>query len=79
MPAAGPHARVSLTLARLLKSRRLLLVITGDDKRAVIERAMASVRPEPVEGRRMHADHADLPVAALLKAAHPAAEIHWSP
>jgi len=79
MPAAGPHARVSLTLARLLKSRRLLLAITGDDKRAVIERAMASVRPELVEGRRMHTDHVDLPVAALLKAAHPAAEIHWSP
>ena len=42
-------------------------------------REASSVRPEPVEGRRMHADHADLPVAALLKAAHPAAEIHWSP
>ena len=65
MPSAGPHARVSLTLARLLKSRRLLLVITGDDKRRVIERARAG--------------DGTLPVAALLAAAHPAAEIHWSP
>jgi 6-phosphogluconolactonase len=64
MPSAGPHPRVSLTLARLLRSRRLLLVITGDDKRRVLERARAG---------------APLPVAALLAAAHPAAEIHWSP
>ena len=65
MPAAGPHARVSLTLARILNSRRLLLVITGDDKRRVLERARAG--------------DTTLPVAALLAAAHPAAEIHWSP
>jgi 6-phosphogluconolactonase len=65
MPIAGPHPRVSLTLARLLRSRRLLLVITGDDKREVIARA--------------HAGDLTLPVAALLAAAHPAAEIHWSP
>lgn len=81
MPAAGPHARVSLTLARILNSRRLLLVISGHDKRAVLERAIASVRPEPVEGRGEDAgaNGAALPVAALLAAAHPAAEIHWSP
>jgi 6-phosphogluconolactonase len=54
MPSAGPHPRVSLTLTRILKSRRLLLVITGVDKRAVIEHATASVRPELVEGRCEH-------------------------
>ena len=81
MPAAGPHARVSLTLPRMLNSRRLLLVISGQDKRAVLERVIASVRPEPVEGRREDAgtNAATLPVAALLAAHHPAAEIHWSP
>ena len=67
MPAAGPHPRISLTLARLLHSRLLLLVITGEDKRAVLERARA-------EG-----ETSKLPVAALLRAAHPAAEVHWSP
>lgn len=65
MPAAGPHARVSLTLSRLLRSDRLLLVITGTDKLAVLERAQHGAQ--------------SLPVAALLKAHHPAAEIHWSP
>jgi 6-phosphogluconolactonase len=65
MPAAGPHPRVSLTLARILRSRRLLLVISGQDKRAVLERALAGDRR--------------LPVAALLAATHLGAEIHWSP
>lgn len=67
MPSAGPHPRISLTLARLLHSRTLLLVITGADKRAVLERAQA-------EG-----EASALPVAALLRAAHGCAEIHWSP
>ena len=67
MPSAGPHPRISLTLARLLHSRRLLLVITGADKRVVLERAQN-------EGTA-----SALPVAALLRAAHPRAEIHWSP
>ncbi|MCB1598515.1 MAG: 6-phosphogluconolactonase [Lysobacterales bacterium] len=67
MPAAGPHPRVSLSLARLLRSRLLLLVITGADKRAVLEQA------------RAQGDASMLPVAALLRAAHPAAEVHWSP
>lgn len=67
MPAAGPHPRVSLSLPRLLRSRLLLLVITGDDKRAVLERAQT-------EG-----DWRKLPVAALLRSAHSQFEVHWSP
>jgi len=66
LPSAGPHPRISLTLARLLHSRRVLLVITGADKRAVMERAA-------------QADPLQLPIAALLKAAHPNAQVHWSP
>lgn len=65
MPSAGPHLRVSLTLSRLLRSDRVLLVITGTDKLAVLERAQQGDR--------------SLPVSALLAAHHPAAEIHWSP
>lgn len=65
MPAAGPHPRISLTLSRLLRSRRLMLVITGADKRAVIEQARGG------DDR--------YPVAHLLRAVHPNAEIHWSP
>ena len=65
MPAAGPFPRISLSLSRLLRSDRLLLVITGHDKLAVIERARSGER--------------SLPVTSLLAAHHPAAEIHWSP
>ena len=66
MPAAGPHPRVSLTLARLLRSRRVLLAVTGADKRAVLQRA-----------QRDGAASA-LPVAALLHSPATIA-IHWSP
>lgn len=66
MPAAGPHPRISLSLPRLLRSRLLLLAITGEDKRAVLERAQA-------EG-----DWRKLPVAALLAWEHPRFEVHWS-
>jgi 6-phosphogluconolactonase len=67
MPAAGPHPRISLTLARMLRSRRVLLAITGADKRAVLERAQRT--PEPLH----------LPVGALLHAPGARIEIHWSP
>lgn len=65
MPAAGPHPRISLTLARLLDSDRLLLAISGADKRAVVEQAAA----EP----------ARFPVGALLTQTLRPVEIHWSP
>jgi 6-phosphogluconolactonase len=67
MPAAGPHPRISLTLARMLHSRRVLLAITGHDKRAVLERAQRA--PDPLH----------LPVGALLHAPGALVEIHWSP
>ena len=65
MPAAGPFPRISLTLSRMLNARLLLLVITGEEKRTVLERAQQG--------------DTTLPVAALLAAQHPNAEIHWSP
>jgi len=67
LPPEAPFARISLSAARLLRSRRLLLAVTGEAKRAVLDRALA--RPDP----------ATLPISALLH--HPAArvEIHWSP
>ncbi len=67
MPTSGPHARVSLSLACLLRSRHVILAITGSDKRAVLDRAMAENEP------------ARLPVAALLHAPGTIVEIHWSP
>lgn len=67
MPAAGPHPRVSLTLARMLRSRRVLLAITGADKRAVLERAQSA--PDPQRW----------PIGALLHAPGARIDIHWSP
>lgn len=66
MPSAGPHPRVSLTLPRLLHARRVLLVITGADKLAVLQQA--STQNDP----------ARWPVAALLHAPQ-AVEVHWAP
>src|SRR5436190_9913481 len=68
MPSAGPHPRVSLTLARLLNSRRVLLAITGEEKRETLRRA-----------QREDADPLLLPIAALLHAPDAKIEIHWSP
>lgn len=69
LPPEAPFARITLTAQRLLRSRRLLLAITGAAKRAVLE---AALRPE--------ADPLRLPIAALLHANGGApVEIHWSP
>lgn len=67
LPPEAPFARVSLTAARLLRTRKLLLAVTGTAKRAVLDRAQA--RPEPLA----------LPISALLHHAAAQVEIHWSP
>lgn len=66
-PPAAPHARMSMTLPRILETRRLILHITGQDKRAVLERA------------RRERDPLRLPIAALLDVTAPALEIYWAP
>lgn len=68
LPSAGPHPRISLTLARLLHSRCVLLALAGADKLDVLRRA-----------QREECDRSRLPVAALLHAPASAVEIHWSP
>jgi 6-phosphogluconolactonase len=67
LPPEAPFPRISLSAARLLRSHRLLLAVTGEAKRAVLDRAQT--RPDP----------STLPISALLH--HPATqvEIHWSP
>lgn len=67
MPSAGPHPRISLSLARLLHSRHIILAITGADKRAMLDRALGENDP------------LNVPVAALLRAPGRTIEIHWSP
>lgn len=65
LPPEAPFPRVSLTLSRLVATRVLLLMITGEAKRAVLE----SARTRPAT---------DAPIHALLAAA-PDLAIHWSP
>ncbi len=67
LPPEAPYARISLTLSRLLRSRRLMLAIRGEAKRDVLQSAAAP-----------GVDPFACPVAALLQAA-PALHVHWSP
>jgi 6-phosphogluconolactonase len=67
LPPGAPFARISLTVPRLLRTRRLLLAASGPEKRAVLDRAQS--RPDPVT----------LPISALLHHADAQVEIHWSP
>ena len=69
LPSSGPHPRVSLTLARLLNSRRVLLALTGEEKRETLRRAQ----------RESNSASPELPIAALLHAPGAKIEIHWSP
>lgn len=67
IPPEAPYERITLTLSRLLRSRRVLLVIGGNAKRDVLELALA-----------VNADPIRCPVSALLRAA-PGLVTHWSP
>jgi 6-phosphogluconolactonase len=64
---AEPTARISLNLAALLQTRRLLLFINGMQKRDLL---LAAAR---------RADDAPLPVAALLSQRVPMPEVYWAP
>lgn len=64
-PPAAPHPRMSLTLAAILDSRRLVLHVTGEQKRQVIERASEL---GPVE---------ELPIRAVLASGR--VEVWWAP
>ena len=59
-----PVARITLTLAALLASRAIFLLIDGGAKRQVIDRALAG---------------ADLPVAALLSQGAAPVRVLWTP
>lgn len=67
LPPEAPFARVTLSLPRLLHARRLLLIISGEGKREVLDRAQRGNDPSA------------LPIIAVLH--HPGSrlEIHWSP
>jgi 6-phosphogluconolactonase len=59
-----PVARITLTLAALLQSRAIFLLIAGEAKRQVIERAEAGE---------------DLPVRAILSQDRVPVRVFWTP
>ena len=63
----APHARVSLNLAALLDSRRIVLHIEGDTKWAVYHRARTPGTP------------AELPVRAILQQKEVPVDVYWAP
>jgi 6-phosphogluconolactonase len=67
MPVDAPVARVSLSKAAILAARTLTIVLTGADKRAVLERAIEDGASSTVPIGRVMAD-SDLAV-----------DIHWAP
>jgi 6-phosphogluconolactonase len=67
LPPEAPFPRISLTAARLLRSRALHLVVTGSAKRAVLDQVYASAEPMRQ------------PVAAILHAPGARVHVHWSP
>lgn len=66
LPPEAPYPRITLTLQRLLRSRRLLLAVTGNDKRTLLRRVQAD-------------ETSPLPIAHLLHCPQARVEIHWCP
>ena len=68
LPPEAPHERITLSLSKLMATRHLILVITGQAKHEILKQAA-----------RPGADPNQLPVAALLRAAGERLTIYWSP
>ncbi|MDD4886354.1 MAG: 6-phosphogluconolactonase [Thiomonas sp.] len=65
-PPPIPHNRISLSLAALLQSRRLLLSIAGEAKRAVFEQASAPPRS------------AQLPISFVIQQTQTPFDAYWT-
>lgn len=67
LPADAPVARVTLSRAAILSARTLTIVVTGDAKRRLLERAIAD---GPLSAT---------PIGRVLAEAEQAIDIHWCP
>ena len=67
MPADAPVARVTLTRASILAARTLLITITGQKKRKLLEGAIAD------------GQSSKLPIGRVLAEAEQPIDIHWAP
>ena len=66
-PPDAPHARLSLTLRALLDSREILLLISGAEKRRILERALEAGSVETC------------PVRAILRQTEVPVTVFWAP
>jgi 6-phosphogluconolactonase len=67
LPEDAPVARVSLTRAAILSARTILITITGQDKRDLLEGAIAD------------GQSSKLPIGRVLAEAEQPIDIHWCP
>ena len=66
MPADAPVPRVTLTRASILAARTMLITITGDKKRELLEQAIAD------------GQSSKLPIGRVLAEAEQPIDIHWA-
>jgi 6-phosphogluconolactonase len=67
LPDDAPVARVTLTRAAILSARTVLIAITGDRKREMLEQAIAD------------GQSSKLPIGRVLAEAEQPIDIHWCP
>src|SRR3982750_2887348 len=67
LPAEAEVARVTLTRAAILSARTILITITGDEKRTLLEQAIAD------------GHSSKLPIGRVLAEAEHPLDIHWCP
>src|SRR4051795_3225 len=67
LPPEAPVARVTLTRAAILSARTVLITITGQEKRALLEQAIAD------------GHSSKLPIGRVLAEAEQPIDIHWCP
>ncbi len=67
LPQEAPVARVTLTRASILLARTLLITITGEEKRSLLELAIAD------------GQSSKLPIGRILAEAEQPIDIHWCP
>jgi 6-phosphogluconolactonase len=66
LPADAPVARVTLTRSAILSARTVLITVTGEEKKAMLEGAIA-------DGQSSR-----LPIGRLLAEAEQPIDIHWT-
>ena len=67
LPAEAPVARVTLTRVAILSARTVTITITGDEKRALLEQAIAD------------GQSSKLPIGRVLAEIDQPIDIHWAP